>query len=124
MFLKGDKVIFHGDDDVNVPIGAEGVVENIDMDGYIVYFDDHGLWGCNASSLSYGSFLLNDRVKIIGPVSGMPNNEFFGFEGTVAEIRSKKVIRVYLEITGRPPLDLFVETSSLERIESGSRWWV
>jgi len=117
MFQTGDKVIFHGSKKVNIPTGTEGVVKAIEGSVPIVYFE--GLWGCNASSLSYGSFLLNDRVKIIGPVSGT-NNEFFGFEGTVIELSSKKVVRIHLE-----PRDLFVERSSLERIESeGSRWWV
>jgi len=125
MFCNGDKVIYHGGGNGDiVPIGTEGTVMSIKSSGnYIVNFKDYGYCTCKETNIG-NSFLLHDRVKIIGPVCGI-SNEFFGFEGTVIELSSKKVIRIHLEFnTG--PRDLFVETSSLERIEStkGSRWWV
>jgi len=125
MFQTGDKVIYHGGEEMPVPIGAKGIVRSVEpSDKYAVDFKNLGYWLCKKTSLRYvnNPFLLHDKVKIIGPVGGGP--EFFGFEGTVTEIRSNTTIKIHLELnTG--PRDLFVYTSSLERIESeGSRWWV
>jgi len=126
--FKGEKVIFHGSGHVTVPvglpIGTEGIVIGAHgSNHYVVHFENHGQLVCKKTSLS-SFFMSHDRIKIIGPIDGT-HDRFIGLEGIVKEILTGSTIIIRLELGLGSPRDLFVEASSLERIEpKGSKWWV
>lgn len=132
MFQPGNRVIFDGGSGVLVPVGSKGTIVKKEerflsssSDLYDVRFDAANgskqvSQICDAKYLSY-YFSINDKIKIIGRVGGI-DNRYLGFEGTVIDLNHLK-IRIVVE--GRFH-DLYVEASSLEKLDSiiGSKWWV
>ena len=135
MFQPGDKVIFNGGHGVLVPVGSKGIIitkDNrfIDESGgnlYDVRFDAaNGLNQvrqiCEAKFLSY-YLLINDKIKIVGPISGTDDDEYLGFEGTVIYVHP---LKIQLQLSSGAFRELYVRTSSIEKLEPiiGSKWWV
>ena len=126
MFLQGEKVIYHGGEELPIPYGTEGICKGlayVTKNLYVIDFDDSGYCEVEGPNLSYGLFVVHDRVKVIGPIGGTLN-EFFGLEGTVLQV-TPNLIMIRVKRVDHFDRDLTVKASSLEKLEPiGSKWWV
>lgn len=128
MLLPGEKVTYYGNEDIPIPYGTEGICKGIvDIDGhedlYIIDFEDLGYWEVKGTDLSYGPFMVHDRVKVIGLIAGTLN-EFFGLEAIVMQVTSNNIV-IRIKRVNHFNHDLTVKASSLEKLEPiGSKWWV